>query len=433
MSLKDKAIVLFKPSRYKSSKVYGFRGGDWTFSRPGAATRYNESGIVQDVATEVPRIDYNVVGDCPMVRLEGGTTNHATYSEDFAGAWSKVNVGINANVATAPDGTQTASRLYNNAGTSVQFLLYRTTNLTIVSGRVYVLSVFVKPEKYFKVCLHLGGSSQQTYDLRNGAAANVIEYPNGWYRVFAVITAGGSSNNTMYISFDDVGYRTESTAEAKTILIWGAQAQEYQLSDYIPATGNSSASTAQDIVSNSSITGLKGTDEYTVFFDLYKINQSFVGTTAQIIGEGSIYSGSIHQYSNVLYYTNSSGASYQIAVLDSSTSYNRVAIRHTGVQGVFKCFINGVLAAEVNHSANFASNQNYDSATFYGGRTVYLGTYYGNEGGLLEYALYKGSLTDEECRYLTLYRTYDEIADRRSLTYPDPSSVNTHIQRITNL
>jgi hypothetical protein len=432
MSLKDKAISIFKPSRYKSGKAYGFRGGDWDFSRGSASsTRYDESGLVSDVATDVPRLDYNVVGDCPRIRLEGATTNHCARSEDFL-SWTRTNVGIDANAGTAPDGTNTASRFYNNAGTSVQFLLYRQTGITVVSGRNYILSVFVKPEKYFKVCLHLGGSSQFTYDLRDGASANVIEYPNGWYRVWASITASGSSDPYMYITFDDVGLRTESTARAKTLLIWGAQIQEYALSDYIPTVG-SSVSTVDDYVNTTSITGLTGTDEYTIFVDMNEFNQAAVTTMAMIIGvNAGIYSGSIHQYTRNFYYTNASGSSYALGSMDETTNYNRLAFKHLG-NGLFHVYRNGVRVWVYDHSSVFSSNQTYNRAYFNGVRYVYSGTFGRVEGGLLEHVVYKGTISDSECRALTSYVDYDELVARRSLTYGHREKVEANIERIKNL
>lgn len=431
MSLKDKAVVIFKPSRYKSGTVYGFRGGDWSFSRNSAGSRYDENDYVSDVAANVPKLDYNLVGDCPQVRLEGSTTNSCPYSEDFYGQWAKQNIGIHPNVAIAPDGTMTASRMYNNAGTSVQFLLFKQTAITVVSGRQYILSAFVKPDKYFKVCLHLGGSSQVTFDLRNGASANVIEYPNGWYRVWTAITAGASSNQYMYLSFDDVGYRTESTAESKSLFIWGAQIQEYLLSDYIPTT-SSAVTSANDNVTNSSADFVKGTDEYTIYFDLYKRNQNIVATVAQLLGEGSIYNGSIHQYTYNFYYTNSSGSSYALGGLDTNVNYNKIAIRHNG-NGLFDIFRNGIKYASYDHSSVFASAQNYDTIQLNGSRYVYNGSFGYNEGGLIEYVLFKGTVSDAECRYLTSYKDYDELAGRLELTYNHRTKVEANIERIKNL
>lgn len=431
MSLKDKAIAIFKPSRYKTSKVYGFRGGDWTFSRNSASSRFDENGLISDVAANVPRLDYNVVGDCPQVRQEGDTTNSCPYSEDINGYWGKQNVGVTANVATAPDGSYTASRLYNLAATNVQFLLYKQTNITVVSGRNYILSVFVKPEKYFKVCLHLGGSSVFTYDLRDGESANVIAYPDGWYRVWASITASSNSNEYFYISFDEVGIRTESPESSKTLLIWGAQIQEYVLSDYIPTTSNAVTAPAEPI-SNGAISGLNGTDLYTVYFDNFERTQNVVATTAQFIGEGNIYSGSLHQYTYNFYYTNSSGNSYALSGLDTSEKYNRIAIKHAG-NGLFYVFRNGVKVATYDHSSVFASNQVYDTVSFNPIRYVYNGSFGRNEGGLLEYVLFKGDVTDDECRFLTSYRDYDEQAARMNLTYEHRTKVEANIERIKNL
>jgi hypothetical protein len=66
------------PSGYKSGKVYSVLPvdgtGDLTFTRASSATRVNESGLIETVATGVPRLDYTD-GGCPSLLLEPQSTN----------------------------------------------------------------------------------------------------------------------------------------------------------------------------------------------------------------------------------------------------------------------------------------------------------------------------------------------------------------------
>jgi hypothetical protein len=66
------------PSGYKAGTVYSVLPvdgtGDFDFTRASSATRVNESGLIELVATGVPRLDYTG-GGCPSLLLEPQSTN----------------------------------------------------------------------------------------------------------------------------------------------------------------------------------------------------------------------------------------------------------------------------------------------------------------------------------------------------------------------
>ena len=53
------------PSGYKDEKVYSVLptngDGDFTFARTSTATRVNNNGLIEEVASNVPRLDYSEV------------------------------------------------------------------------------------------------------------------------------------------------------------------------------------------------------------------------------------------------------------------------------------------------------------------------------------------------------------------------------------
>jgi len=94
MSKYDNAGLVMIPSGYKASKVYSVipntTDGDFDFSRGSTATRINKDGLIEVVASNVPRLDYplidGVVQDCPSLLLEPQRTNYIPYSTlDFNG------------------------------------------------------------------------------------------------------------------------------------------------------------------------------------------------------------------------------------------------------------------------------------------------------------------------------------------------------------
>ena len=91
----DDASLVFIPSGYKTSKAYSVKpsdgSGDMSFTRSNdTATRVNSAGLIEKVRT-----------------------NLALQSQSFAtsAVWGTVNGTVTNNAGTAPDGTNTASKI----------------------------------------------------------------------------------------------------------------------------------------------------------------------------------------------------------------------------------------------------------------------------------------------------------------------------------
>ena len=73
-----KPIFAMIPSGYKASTLYTpipiDGGGDFTFTRSTVATRMNKDGLIEEVAANVPRLDYKD-SNCPTLLLENSSTN----------------------------------------------------------------------------------------------------------------------------------------------------------------------------------------------------------------------------------------------------------------------------------------------------------------------------------------------------------------------
>ena len=95
------------PSGYKAQKVYSVLptngDGDLTFDRNNIGTRVNKNGLIEQVATDIPRLDYSD-GSCPSLLLEPASTNLVIGSAEG-------NYGGGVTSATntiSPDGTNNA-------------------------------------------------------------------------------------------------------------------------------------------------------------------------------------------------------------------------------------------------------------------------------------------------------------------------------------
>ena len=71
-------ILALIPSGYKSGKLYSqlpINGdGDLDFTRTTIANRVNEQGVIEEMAVNVPRLDFSD-GGCPVLLLEPQSTN----------------------------------------------------------------------------------------------------------------------------------------------------------------------------------------------------------------------------------------------------------------------------------------------------------------------------------------------------------------------
>jgi len=77
MSLLTQASLVLTPNAYKANKLYSIipssGSGDMTTTRATTATRVNSSGLVENVATGIPRVDYT--GGVANILLEPQRTN----------------------------------------------------------------------------------------------------------------------------------------------------------------------------------------------------------------------------------------------------------------------------------------------------------------------------------------------------------------------
>ena len=262
MSLFDSASLVVTPNGTKASKLYSIiptdGSGDLTVTRATTARRVNSAGLIESVASNVPRLDY-LNSSCPTILVEPQRTNLLTYSEQFDNAyWAKIAATVTANNTTSPDGNNTADKVEFNSG-----IINGTA--VVADNQTYTISFFAKKgtANLFQISEAFYFGTTVAFDLNAGTVTSgtgkIENYGNGWYRCSMQITYGvGQAVSSWVLRNYQSGY----------IYLWGAQleAGSYPTS-YIPTVASSVTRNA-DVISKTGISSLIGQTEGTLFCEI---------------------------------------------------------------------------------------------------------------------------------------------------------------------
>jgi hypothetical protein len=356
----DQASLVVVPSGYKSGKIYAQKplttDGQLTFTRASTATRVNASGLIESVASGVPRLDYTD-STCPKLLLEPQRTNLQPYSEDLtnAAAWSMGGATISGNAAASPDGTTTADKMVESA-TNARHELYSSS---IAFSGTSSVSIFAKADgrRYFSAITggdpNLGGA---TYDLQTGTVAatsggttaSIVAFPNGWYRCTFTTTRTNTSQVYYCLRTSGASPNVETYTGDGTsgILFWGGQVEvagAYPTS-YI-RTPTTAVTRVADYAAKTGISSLIGQTEGTVFAE-FEVTHEMTGnnilfsvsdgTTAQNIYANIFLSAGVNR---IEYVVNNGGVLQMNASSAISNGTHKIALAYKAND--FAVFIDG--------------------------------------------------------------------------------------------
>ena len=370
MSTYNDASLIYYPSGYKAGTAYSLKptdgSGDLTFTRASTATRVNESGLIESVATGVPRIDFTG-GGCGKLLLEPQRTNLVTQSVNLS-SWSFSNWTKTINSATAPDGTNTAN------------LIEQTTNGLIYASPATAestLSVFLKYNSAMQFFQIMGNGDANTYanfDIVNGLVGNIgslskaeiKDYGSGWYRISMTILTGATLD---YFRIKSVTSLTAAwnngTIFSGSFYAWGGQVETGYATSYIPTSGTA-VTRVRDSASKTPISSFLNTANPFTFYVNFERAEGTTPATYQLIG---LDNGSYGEYIKLV--NKSAQLKFYIAVKNSTTftisaditntPNIKVAIVYNGATS-YKIFHNGALLQTLTLGAcslnRFASGEN---------------------------------------------------------------------------
>jgi hypothetical protein len=277
--------VLLIPDLLKAGKLYSqipnSGAVDFDVTRATTAFRTNASGILQSVASGVPRLDYPIGGGCPSLLVEPAATNLLLRSEEFDVTWSQTRGTITANNTIAPNGTTTADLWAQNSGETTAAALLQSTIIT--SGTIYSLSVFAKKQNknFLGIRANAVSATPSYFDLQNGTlgtinplhTARIENYGNGWYKCSITYTAS-SAGLLGHILYPTDGSSLTVT-DSGGIFLWGAQLETGSVAtSYIPTVAATATRNA-DVISKTGVSGFIGQTEGTLYAEVDLRNAAF--------------------------------------------------------------------------------------------------------------------------------------------------------------
>ena len=282
MSLLTQASLVLTPNAYKVNKMYSIipssGSGDLAFTRATSATisstRTNNSGVVENVANGVPRLDYSNSLTAPSWLLEPQRTNLATNSETFTG-YGLFGSSLSSVALTNPSNGANSVLLEENTDNSAHFI-FSPTVINYTVDNYYTNSIFVKKGNGANApdivqlsfsSIAFGSSKYANFNIvtgvitaQVGGTATIISLPNGWYRITfsaqCTVTTPNASGVTLFFTNNNA---TATRAPIyignvnSNVFVWGGQleAGSYATS-YIPTT-TSTVTRNQDIMSKTNL------------------------------------------------------------------------------------------------------------------------------------------------------------------------------------
>jgi len=263
--------LLIVPYRSKTGKLYSqiptSGAGDFTVTRNTEARRFNSAGLIESVASGIPRLDYATSGGtvgCPALLVEPAGTNLALWSEAIqTSPWSGLIAGtgvaptITANNAVAPDGATTATKI----------LLDRGAGTTVSDASIWNQSITVTAVAHtFSVWLKSATGGNQIVQLRvNSAPSTTITITTDWQRFTVVNTPTAGSRQYGF----DLRGNTAGAGQTAEFYAWGAQLETGSVAtSYIPTTAGTGSRSADVISVSGAVSGSIGQTEGTIYAEV---------------------------------------------------------------------------------------------------------------------------------------------------------------------
>lgn len=366
--------LLIVPSRFKSGKLYSqiptSGAGDFTVTRATNATRVNASGLIESVASGIPRLDYfasdGTVG-CPALLVEPSGTNTLSGSVSLDTGWTITADTIVTSGIISPSGSTNAT-LFQATNTASRV---RQT-ATLASGSTYTFSCFGKfgalssgfsLNVFDENAASYGSGVCQAFNLNEGTlgasgttgagftlqSVGMENYGSGWYRCRMTVLMGYTPT-TPRVGFrvgTQISGRPLSVASG-TVNAWGAQLEIGSVpTSYIPTTTGSVTRNADVVLASGAVSGSIGQLSGTIYaeVDIRSFASSLQRRIISLRVDGSnVLSLEMNVAGNGFdFIAASGGVSVTASASGITTGIYKIAVGYNSVASGTVLYVNGIL------------------------------------------------------------------------------------------
>ncbi len=427
--------LILVPARFKTGKLYTpvattsggvvlGASGDFNVTRATTATRVNASGLIEVVASGIPRLDYPIGGGCPALLVEPSGSNLALQSENFTTTWAQTGLNITSGF-TSPSNNNSGTLIEANASTG---RLRQTFAAGLTSGVTSTFSLFAKlgtQSSGVTLVFQEGNATSyssgvcQSFRLDTGAVgtsgtlgagftitrSNIENYGNGWYRCSLTVQLSytPSSANLTIRPTSTVTANLPVTASGDSCYIFGAQLETGSIAtSYIPTTTASATRNADVISLSGAVSGCIGQTEGTIYaeVDIKQLPALNARTFIDVGSSGNrVFLGFTSLASNTLRLQIDAGvggsACVDIRTVVANAGIIKVAVAYQSLNCAL--YVNGVQATNIQ--SNFAFSFTTALSALFLGSTVSASAFLNDR--IRAAALYTSRLTNDQLQALT--------------------------------
>jgi hypothetical protein len=340
--------LLIVPQFYKSGNLYQdvppFVAEDptmrLTVSRNTTATRINSSGLIESVASGVPRIDW-LGQSCPGLLVEASAQNQALWSRDLSvsGTWAASGITAVRN-AVGADGTASGATTLTATAASATI----TQNISHAS-QSRIFSAYMR---------RVSGSGQIQLTTNGGTNWETVTLTSA----FAPFNSGAQT-----VASGQVGIRMIASGDVIEVDFTQAEVGPIATSPIPTTTG--AVSRAADVISASGalVSGLIGQTEGTIYAEVDV--RSLASTTSRAVFY--ISDGSMQNYIRLEYQFFSPRYVLVVSLVQAGvTIYEKIATTGTDV-------VNGTIKIAFGYSSG--NNEVFQNGAILSGSVTGVGTY----------------------------------------------------------
>ena len=384
--------LILVPARFKTGKLYTplattsggtvlGASGDFNVTRATSATRVNASGLIESVASGIPRLDYYTSGGtagCPALLVEPSAANGILNSTDTTTSWTLGGnltsgaidvIGVSGNNITV---AVSGSAIGSATGRHVRF----SNNVAFASGSTYTISFLMKKTgahtiggyQFFigtgsiAAGFNVSGSYSSGSIADNAPTTNRIRRIEQWgtdvFRCSETFTMTAAATGT-HLAFAPVaGVTNGNNSAVGTSIAFAAPQIELGAvpTSFIPTTTASVTRNADVISVSGAVSGSIGQASGTMYVEV-DIRNAFAGTFISLdIGSGAdfLIIGRTSGLAVIVQLRRSNGS--VVTIITSSAvalGVHKIALGYTN--GDYALYIDGVSAGTSTNSTDYPS------------------------------------------------------------------------------